>query len=78
MYYNGYGVRRNYELARIYFQMAAEQGSSDAQASLGIIYTNGYGLRVPNHRLAHYWFRLAAAQGNRTAIKALRGTSLLH
>lgn len=52
-----------YDSAAVYFQHAAEQGSSAAQFRLGIYYELGQGLCV-NERLAAEWYRKAKNQGH--------------
>jgi hypothetical protein len=58
--------RHNYEVAVSIFQPLAERGDSRAQAYLGFMYANGYG--VPqNYFEADRWYFLASEQGNPTA-----------
>ena len=45
-----------------WFRMAAEQGDSDAQSILGIMYDDGQGV-VQDYKEAAKWYRLAAEQG---------------
>ena len=46
--------------------MAAEQGDSDAQSILGIMYDDGQGV-VQDYKEAAKWYRLAAEQGDSDA-----------
>ena len=48
------------------FRKDADQGDTDAQYNLGLIYTVGSG--VPqDYVLAHVWLNLAASQGDKAA-----------
>jgi TPR repeat protein len=51
---------------------AANMGHPKAQATLGILFQNGQGVRA-NDQAAAYWFSAAAAQGHRAAEYALGG-----
>jgi len=63
MYRNGDGVPQNYIEALRWFKLAAEQGDSRAQFSLGLMYYDGSG--VPqNYVQAHKWLNLSAANGD--------------
>lgn len=42
-YYNGWGVKRNYEVAAKWFRLAAEQNLEWAQNMMGIFYEYGFG-----------------------------------
>ena len=56
----------NYNTAVRLFRALADQGDSQAQYNLGIIYANGRG--VPqSYVLAHMWLNLSAAQGDADA-----------
>lgn len=52
-----------FDSASVFFQRAAEQGSSAAQFQLGIYYELGQGVYV-NERLAAEWYRKAKNQGH--------------
>jgi uncharacterized protein len=55
--------RSDYAMALKEWRPLADQGLADAQASLGWLYFEGFG--VPQDYLqAHMWLNLAAAQGN--------------
>ena len=58
--------KEDYETAIRYFQMAADQGNSAAQANLGVFYVNGIGVEQSSEKAAEY-FRLAAEQGQAIA-----------
>ena len=54
---------KNYDKALRLLQPRAEQGAARAQASLGAMYVNGWG--VPkDYDIGHKWIRLAVAQGD--------------
>jgi len=57
-YYNA-----DYATALKGFRLLAVQGNKDAQADLGIMYENGYGVSKDLHE-ARRWYRKAAEQGN--------------
>ena len=66
LYYEGKGVPQNYETARKWLKLAAEQPSYSssvrAQSFLGVIYAEGQGV-TKNYETALKWFRLAAKKG---------------
>ena len=62
MYDQGQGVTQDYQEAIKWYRLAAEQGSSGAQASLGIMYGQGQGVSKDDIR-AYMWLDLAASQG---------------
>jgi TPR repeat protein len=64
--------RNDYRDAIPYLQEAAKMGHAKAQATLGIAYQDGNGVRADD-RAAAYWFGLAAAQGHRASEYALGG-----
>lgn len=59
-------VRLNYKLAVTWYEMAAEQGHAGAQAELGRMYKNGWGI-PQNYVLAIRWLLRAIEQGDSTA-----------
>ena len=66
MYGTGQGVPRDDAEAIQWHRMAADQGSTEAQFSLGYIYANGRG--VPQDYVeAAKWFRRAADRGDANA-----------
>jgi hypothetical protein len=68
MYYNAYGVYRDYGKAMQCFLAAAEHGIAGAQNNVGFLYAQGQGVRQDFVR-AHMWFDIAAANGEQTAIE---------
>ncbi|MBA3913302.1 MAG: sel1 repeat family protein [Acidobacteriales bacterium] len=64
--------RNDYRDAIPLLQQAAKMGHPRAQATLGIAYQDGNGVKVDD-RAAAYWFGLAAAQGHRASQYALGG-----
>jgi len=56
----------NYEKARYWASLAAEQGDALGQSSLGVIYEDGYGVPADNST-AIEWYRKAAAQDDARA-----------
>ena len=70
MYYNGYGVHRNYEKAIQCFLKAAEQGIAGSQNNLGYIYAHGHGVHQ-NYVTSKMWFNIANLNGEKTANKNL-------
>jgi len=70
-HYLGLGVEKDFQLARKYFQEAAEQGYPDAQLNLGLLYQAGNGVKVDSLK-AFMWFFAAYEQGNNNALKHLK------
>jgi TPR repeat protein len=68
MYYNAYGVYRDYGKAMQCFLAAAEHGIAGAQNNVGFLYAQGHGVQQDFVR-AHMWFAIAAAYGEQTAIE---------
>jgi TPR repeat protein len=64
--------RNDYRDAIPLLQQAARMGHAKAQATLGVAYQDGNGVRADG-RAAAYWFGLAAAQGHRASEYALGG-----
>jgi hypothetical protein len=64
--------RNNYREAIPLLLQAGRLGHAKAQATLGIAYQDGNGVRRDDAAAAH-WFELAAAQGHRAAQYALAG-----
>lgn len=58
-------------IAANWFQMAAEQGDSNAQFNLGVMYELGNGVTQDINR-AIRWYHLAAQQGHVEAMGVLR------
>jgi TPR repeat protein len=59
-----------FEEAFQYYALAADQGCTDAENSLGCCYNDGEGTEVDLDK-ARYWFERAAAKGDEEAIKSL-------
>ncbi|ACE05847.1 hypothetical protein Aasi_0432 [Candidatus Amoebophilus asiaticus 5a2] len=66
MYYNGWGVDKNYQEAVEWYQKAANQGYAEAQYQLGYMYEYPKGL-LQNYKEAAKWYQAAAKQGIITA-----------
>ena len=58
---------QDYAEAMHWYRKAAEQGNAIAQFNLGVMYSNGEGVRQDQTEAAK-WYRLAAAQGNVSAL----------
>jgi hypothetical protein len=65
-YYDGNGVKKDYNQAFRWFKTAAEQGNVNAQFYVGVYLANGYGLKR-NYTQAVSWYKKAAMGGNRYA-----------
>ncbi len=66
MYDQGLGVPQDYQEAVRWYRLAADQGFTAAQSTLGTMYALGQG--VPkDYVLAHMWMNLAAAKGVKNA-----------
>ncbi|EPJ3803359.1 tetratricopeptide repeat protein [Providencia vermicola] len=70
-YYGEEGVETNINQAFQWFKSSAEQGNSDAQWELGLMYSLGEGVKQDYHQ-AFLWIKKAAEQGNGDA-QALLG-----
>ncbi|WP_342082893.1 serine/threonine-protein kinase [Dyadobacter sp. OTU695] len=66
----GYGLTKDYNLAKSWFEKAVAGNSSYSQFELGKMYEMGKGMPV-NEARAKYYYNLAANQGNRDARQAL-------
>ncbi len=55
------GATRDYEIARKFFNLAAEKGHPDSQYQLGVMYARGMGVKR-NKLVAYKWLTLAAWQ----------------
>src|SRR3546814_1867103 len=67
----GEGVSRDPAEAARWWRAAADQGLSQAQFNLGVLYEQGEGVAV-DYAEAARWYGLAAAQGDRNAANRLR------
>ena len=62
MYYNGYGVEKDYAEAFNWWSKSVEQGYVVAQNNLGLMYYNGYGVEK-DYVEAFNWWSKSAEQG---------------
>lgn len=62
IYYNGQGVKKNYNKAFEWYLKAAEQGDFKAQSNIGAMYRDGEGVSK-NREKAIEWFEKSANQG---------------
>ena len=69
-YFEGTGVKKDYEEAVKWWRKAAEQDYSTAQFNLGGCYYEGLGVEKDKAE-AMKWFRLAAENGEKDALEAL-------
>ncbi|MDR1120258.1 MAG: SEL1-like repeat protein [Dysgonamonadaceae bacterium] len=65
-YFQGDGVKKDYEKAVSWYEKAANQGYASAQLSLAQCYGMGRGVNK-DHYQAFYWLKKAAEQGNKIA-----------
>jgi len=68
-YHNGFGVRQDDKQALYWYRKAAEQGSSEAQYNLGVMYLKGQGVRQ-SKIVAKEWFKKACANGDKQSCDA--------
>ena len=61
MYFLGEGVEENYNQAKKWYEKSANQGNSDAQISLGLMYEKGIGVKQ-DHTKAQELYNKAGAQ----------------
>jgi TPR repeat protein len=54
MYNDGEGVRQSYEMARMLFELAAQQGHASALCGLGVMYYFGHGVEQSYERAFEY------------------------
>ena len=64
MHYNGFGVEQSYDLARSWYEKAADAGLADAQVNLASMYQQGLGGLEKNDEKALVLYKSAAAKGN--------------
>ena len=67
LYYNGYGVAKDYEEAMKWYLKAAEQGYANAENIIGELYYYGEGV-AQDYEEAMKWYLKAAKQGDATTI----------
>lgn len=70
-YLLGLGVRRNYGLAKKWYEKAAQSGHPDAQRNLGVMYESGHGM-VRDFENAYIWLYAAHRQGHPRAAATLQ------
>ena len=61
--YEGMEGTENHKIAAMWFRKSAEQGYTESQYSLGLMYLWGKGVQQ-DYREAEAWFRKAAEQGH--------------
>jgi TPR repeat protein len=71
VFYNGWGVTRNLNEAKRWFEMAAGGGSAEAKAYLGLMYSRGTTGGIPDYAKARKLYEEAAAVGNTDAMNRL-------
>ena len=64
---NGRGVSASKEMARLWYEKAAEQEHPEAQFNLGNMHYNGEGGLPVSKEKARLWYEKAAEQGHRVA-----------
>ena len=62
----GYGVKQDYNKAKEYYELSAQQKNSSAFFYLGNLYYNGYGVKQDYNKAKEY-FELSAQQNNSDA-----------
>jgi len=72
MYLNGYGLRVNDSLALNWWEKSSQQGHSDANFSIGMLYSLGEGDVSKNSTKAVDYYLLAAREGHDDAITILK------
>lgn len=65
-YYDGKGVKQDYNRAFVYFKRAADKGHIDAQYNIGFCYAEGQGVKEDYNKAFEYW-KKAADKGNADA-----------
>jgi TPR repeat protein len=75
LYYNGTGVRRDYNEALRLFQLAANQNLPASQHAVGRMYQNGQGVGK-NRVEAIAWYLKASDQGYELAKQDLRAMGI--
>ena len=69
MYLNGEGVTADETKAAAWFRLAAEQGYSASQSTLGLLYSTGQGVHK-NKITALMWLNISVSNGHPTAKNA--------
>ena len=70
MYYNGYGVNRDFETAGQWYSKAAQAGETNAMVNLGLMHDEGIGTPKDPDK-AVQWYQKAADAGNPRAMSNL-------
>jgi hypothetical protein len=58
-YRDGTGVKQSYEMARMLYELEAQQGDADAMYSLGFMYSHGQGVELSYERAKEYYEQAA-------------------
>jgi TPR repeat protein len=66
LFNSGKGGKQCYKTAMQYFEIAAQQGYTDAHINIGLMYAKGLGVQRDLHR-ALYWWQLAEEKGHPSA-----------
>ena len=66
IYHLGLGLEKDYQKAKEYYELSANQGNSYAQNNLGYLYCNGLGLEK-DVKKAKYYYELSTNQGSSSA-----------
>ncbi len=74
-YYNGEGVRQDYERAAYWWSKAAKQGHVDSMNNLGLCYDYGHGVEKSKAQ-AIYWYKKAAEHGSKESQDNLRSEGI--
>jgi len=67
MYDHGQGVRKDYKQAFKWTRKSAEQGHTESQYKLGLIYALGKGVHK-DYVMAHMYFNIAAVSGSKDVV----------
>ena len=70
-HYLGLGMKRNFKLAKQWFEKAAHQDYADAQYNLGMMYENGHYVKQ-DYVKAFTWFYIASEKGSANAEKRMQ------
>ena len=70
-YYNGVGVKQNYNQATYWFRKAADQRDAKAQYALSIMYKEGHGVKH-DYKQSVALLRMSASQGYQPAVNMLK------
>lgn len=70
-YYLGLGKKRDFKIAKEWFERSAIAGYADAQYNLGVMYQNGEFVEK-DYVTAYMWFHLANENGNTHATRRMQ------